>query len=202
MKVLTDLVGLRFSRWSVIAEAGRGRPANGSPVGARNLYCVCDCGVQKTINYGSLTRGGTKSCGCLRAETSAAKSFTHGKSKSPEYQAWSHAKNRCYVPTDPRYPRYGARGIGMCATWRASFEAFLSDVGGYLGAQAARFSFRSVTEDGMNPVEVNHAGCSTLRMAHSAASCLDCAVLNFRMGRQEGLGAAEITGVGGGAGVV
>jgi hypothetical protein len=38
-------------------------------------------------------------------------------------------KRRCHTPTDASFPRYGGRGIVVCARWRESFEAFLADVG-------------------------------------------------------------------------
>lgn len=41
---------------------------------------------------------------------------------------WTNMKRRCYRKEDPQYQRYGARGIGMCQRWFASFEDFLEDV--------------------------------------------------------------------------
>lgn len=36
---------------------------------------------------------------------------------------------RCHSPKNKSYPRYGARGIKVCAAWRESFMQFLADVG-------------------------------------------------------------------------
>ena len=36
---------------------------------------------------------------------------------------------RCEAPRDISYPRYGGRGISVCDRWRASFQAFLDDMG-------------------------------------------------------------------------
>lgn len=33
------------------------------------VLCICTCGSQKEVNHGSLTGGGTRSCGCLSTET-------------------------------------------------------------------------------------------------------------------------------------
>jgi hypothetical protein len=38
-------------------------------------------------------------------------------------------KARCENPKNPKYYRYGARGITVCRRWAESFEAFLSDMG-------------------------------------------------------------------------
>jgi len=36
---------------------------------------------------------------------------------------------RCRNPNATDYAAYGGRGISVCAEWRASFEAFLADMG-------------------------------------------------------------------------
>jgi hypothetical protein len=36
---------------------------------------------------------------------------------------------RCYLPSQQNYPRYGGRGITICARWRNSFTDFLADLG-------------------------------------------------------------------------
>jgi hypothetical protein len=46
-----------------------------------------------------------------------------------EYHAWRMAIARCHNPKAQAYPRYGGRGIRVCARWRNSFKAFLDDVG-------------------------------------------------------------------------
>jgi hypothetical protein len=38
-------------------------------------------------------------------------------------------RDRCYRVGTRSYPDYGGRGITVCDTWRASFEAFLTDMG-------------------------------------------------------------------------
>ncbi len=52
-----------------------------------------------------------------------------GLSRSPEYRAWQHMKSRCSNPRHHQYPRYGGRGIRVCARWLASFADFLDDMG-------------------------------------------------------------------------
>lgn len=57
--------------------------------------------------------------------------MTHGESRSnhPEYRIWVSAKQRCYDPNCKPYKHYGGRGIRMHEEWRASYSAFLADVG-------------------------------------------------------------------------
>jgi hypothetical protein len=37
-------------------------------------------------------------------------------------------KQRCTNPNNPKYPRYGARGISVCERWANSFDNFLADM--------------------------------------------------------------------------
>ncbi len=60
--------------------------------------------------------------------------FKHGESRgagalTAEYITWCSIIGRCHCPTNHKYPRYGGRGITMCARWRNSFEDFLADMG-------------------------------------------------------------------------
>jgi hypothetical protein len=54
------------------------------------------------------------------------------KHADPNYSE-RHVRNlmisRCYRKTDPRYHRYGGRGITVCDRWRESFDNFLADMG-------------------------------------------------------------------------
>lgn len=53
--------GDRFGRFTVISEAERRK-------GQRYFTCRCDCGNVKDVNYRSLIRGLSTSCGCYRTE--------------------------------------------------------------------------------------------------------------------------------------
>lgn len=55
-----DLIGQRFSRWLVIAEA----PKQGKFNHAWWL-CRCDCGTERAVCASNLKPGTSKSCGCL-----------------------------------------------------------------------------------------------------------------------------------------
>ena len=53
---------------------------------------------------------------------------THGMSRTPEYNAWSHMKNRCFNPNHKQYSYYGGRGITVCDRW-LNLDNFLADMG-------------------------------------------------------------------------
>lgn len=119
-----DLTDQRFGRLVAVKRVGTGLPAA--------WLCQCDCGATKEVGGRHLRAGKIKSCGCLSREMSLARFTTHGhgrNGKSRTYLTWLAMKRRCYTPSDSAYPRYGARGIGVCAEWRNSFEAFLADMG-------------------------------------------------------------------------
>ena len=45
------------------------------------------------------------------------------------YWCYRSMLKRCYTPTCHKYGHYGARGIKVCDRWRASFGAFVDDMG-------------------------------------------------------------------------
>lgn len=55
-------------------------------------------------------------------------------SSLPEYDVWAAMICRCKNPNSQSYPRYGGRGISVCARW-TSFAAFYEDVGPRPSAQ-------------------------------------------------------------------
>lgn len=96
-------------------------------------FCACDCGEWGWIGAGNLKSGTTKSCGCLRRETTRRLSVTHGLTPvgnhHPLYASWCQMIARCENPRNPKYRDYGDRGITVCERWRRSFPEFLADMG-------------------------------------------------------------------------
>lgn len=125
---IIDLTGSRFGRWTVISFDRKGA--------RRELYwhCKCECGVEKSVNAGSLRNDSSTSCGCLTVER-MKKNITHGHSVggkvTPEYEAWRHAKKRCFNKKDSRYSDYGGRGITMFIGWTGTngFSNFYDYIG-------------------------------------------------------------------------
>jgi hypothetical protein len=114
-------VGSRFGRWEVIGDSDRPY----TYPGGRRFVCRCDCGVIREVQRCGLTAGTSQSCGCLRIE----RITTHNDSNSPTYRSWVAMIERCCSPSAGNFAEYGGRGIRVCDRWRASFEAFVSDMG-------------------------------------------------------------------------
>ena len=57
-----DLTGMRFGRLTVQ------RRTENNKWGQAQWICLCDCGNETKVDAGSLTKGNTQSCGCLRKE--------------------------------------------------------------------------------------------------------------------------------------
>ncbi len=97
------------------------------------VECKCDCGQTVLVNMANLCTGHTKSCGCLRMETTVERSTKHGAAKRGQktraYNVWCGIIKRCTNPNTADWENYGGRGISICKEWAESFECFLQDVG-------------------------------------------------------------------------
>jgi hypothetical protein len=116
-----DMTGARIGRLTVLGCTGQTRSTS------YKWLCRCDCGTLTEVSVASLRHKEhpTQSCGCLIAERRQAAKITHGDTRSPEYKAFGHAKERC-KPTHPAHARYYDRGIRFLFT---SYEHFLECVG-------------------------------------------------------------------------
>jgi hypothetical protein len=115
--------GQRFGRLTVLKRVP---PKKGHRSG---WLCVCDCGNETTVITNHLTRGNTKSCGCLHIELNHTYHFIHGESNTSEYSSWKAMIARCTNPNHKRYEDYGGRGIKICKRWRHNYVDFLADMG-------------------------------------------------------------------------
>ena len=125
-------IGEKYNRLLVIEYCGTGKYQQSM------FKCVCDCG-NTTITRGTfLTRGITKSCGCLQREHAkrhmdylnkngkrpTQTRLTHGKSKTKIYKEWCLMKARCCQENRENYQHYGGRGISVCEEWNNDFVVF------------------------------------------------------------------------------
>lgn len=120
MAKFNDISGRRFGRLTAV------KPIRGN--GRIRWECVCDCGRVVQIVICNLNRPNTRSCGCLRKETTSKTKRTHGMTESATYRIWTHMWQRCTNPKNKRWMQYGGRGVSVCARWE-SFENFLQDMG-------------------------------------------------------------------------
>ncbi len=111
-----DITGMKFGRLTAISYAGN-----------YNWLCQCECGNQKVIATSSLTRGLTKSCGCLYAETVTKHGFDRRVGKDRFYSIWHSMKSRCTKPNIDCAANYIGRGITICQEW-LSFLNFKKDM--------------------------------------------------------------------------
>lgn len=89
----------------------------------RNFFkFMCDCGTEKTVMAHNILSGRTRSCGCRSNEWKTR--TKHGLHGTRIYQTYHDMKTRCLNPNNPRYHRYGGRGITICDEWLSSFENF------------------------------------------------------------------------------
>lgn len=118
------MIGQRFTRLTVVSEAPQKH--------GRRWFCLCDCGGEKIAHQSNLKRGLTRSCGCLRRETTVARTTTHGHSRkrnwNPTYSSWAAMVDRCRSEDRDNSPHYRDRGIKVCERWHR-FENFLADMG-------------------------------------------------------------------------
>ena len=81
-------------------------------------WCNCRCGKQKDIREMHLLSGKSTSCGHCN----------YNISHPLAHKSWDSMNQRCNNPNAPDYPRYGGRGISVCAEWNR-FINFLDDMG-------------------------------------------------------------------------
>lgn len=55
--------------------------------------------------------------------------FKNRLNDHPLYDTWIHMRLRCSNPANPKYARYGGRGIQVCPEWENDFFRFVADMG-------------------------------------------------------------------------
>ena len=122
MKKRFDHTGKRYGR--LVAIEACGKASNGTVL----WRCKCDCGNEAIIRGPELTRGGTKSCGCLYKENIKSLHLKHGDTVKGGayhklYQVWGAIIQRCTNKNSEPYERYGGRGISIFPEWK-QYEKF------------------------------------------------------------------------------
>lgn len=140
-----DIKGSKYYRLLVMRFVGH------KPIGGVNKLaweCLCECGNKIICIGDAIKSGNTKSCGCLKSETTINRCTKHGLTrrgkKAPEHNIWNHMKRRCLNPTNKAYKDYGGRGIKICEKW-LNFENFYRDMG---PRPSSKHSIERVNNDG------------------------------------------------------
>lgn len=132
MPAPVNITGERYGRLLVLNRApNRMRPSE-SRFGRTAWNTRCDCGALKVATTHELRKGRTRSCGCLKFETTSAtgeSNRTHGRTQTTEYRCWISMINRCENPDSEQYRYWVGAGVRVCERWRLSFVDFLADVG-------------------------------------------------------------------------
>ena len=138
-----DIAGQRYGRLTVLVRV-EPRTKNREAV----WRCICDCEGMADVVSGSLRRGLTQSCGCLRWERTAAALTTHGHARKgavhPLYGTWMRMRQRCRNRNHHAFAYYGGRGIAVAERWD-SFANFLADMGEKPGPE---YSIDRIDNDG------------------------------------------------------
>lgn len=100
---------------------------------------VCECGTPWKGPRRSLSSGNTKSCVNCRNRRNKTIGLKHGHKRNLTptklYRAWQLMKDRCSNSKNPKWSRYGGRGISVCERWQhgngalSGFECFAQDMG-------------------------------------------------------------------------
>lgn len=120
---IKDLTGQKFGKLTVLSYAFSDKHR------VSHYLCECECGNQKIISGQNLSKGLTKSCGCIKkSKKSNDKPQKRDRFKWASYdriyRIWYGIKYRCYYKTSTSYKKYGAKGVTMCEEWKNDFQNF------------------------------------------------------------------------------
>ncbi|WP_275289191.1 hypothetical protein [Halomonas elongata] len=117
-----DLSGFRMDSATALKRVGKNH---------RDQFmweCRCDCGELFYAVAANIKLKRINHCGCQSTKNRRQAHTHHGKTRTPEFNSWQGARDRCLCPTNKAYAYYGGRGIRICERWM-SFDNFLQDMG-------------------------------------------------------------------------
>lgn len=115
-----ELQGIRFGR----LVATEWIPGNKNKQTKGKWHCICDCGNNCYVSTTDLTSGKTRSCGCLRKETTSIRFKKYAYKDKRLYAIWLGMKSRCQDLHNSSFGNYGGRGISVCDEWKDDFIEF------------------------------------------------------------------------------
>ena len=117
-----DLTNQQFGELTVLSQAQDSVAENGRHY--KMWHCRCSCGNEKDFYECNLIGGKSKSCGCVSRQKMIERTTTHGMTNTRIYRIWENMRKRCRNHNDPRFHRYGGRGIKVCDEWNNDFLSF------------------------------------------------------------------------------
>ena len=114
LKDYGQYVGKKVNSWTIL-----------DLVHTNNRYmfkCKCDCGQEFLVKPGTVITEKSKCCKKCSTKKTLIHETTYGycRKDHPDnrlYYILYGMHQRCYFPSDPNYPDYGARGIKICDEW-------------------------------------------------------------------------------------
>ena len=107
-----NLLGKKFGRLTVVGFGGYAKPSGKRSTRAVLWTCRCECGSVYNYHAGNLRGGQSTQCAECGRKQSQINHRSHGRSHTPTYHTWMHAK---------------AAGT-LCRKWM-QFDAFYRDMG-------------------------------------------------------------------------
>lgn len=126
MSKCISLIGQKFGRLTVIGQTENYISRSGKQHTAWECICSCTNRTKCIVIGNNLTKGNTRSCGCIKKEAASRLNKSHGKSETRLYGIWCGMKKRCYNKKEPCYGRYGGKGITVCAEWLDKENGFIN----------------------------------------------------------------------------
>jgi hypothetical protein len=92
-------------------------------------FSSCPLAESKWVQAHCLTRGASRSCGCLQRELTSKRFKKAVRNEDHDlYNIWQAMRKRCSYQKDVNYKYYGAKRIKVCKRWKI-FWNFVQDVG-------------------------------------------------------------------------
>lgn len=107
-------IGQQFTHWTVLKET-EGYIIDGKKE-ARKMLCKCVCGKEKEVHLDSLTKGQSKSCGCLGREKKIKEEKIKIIPQNTEEENWKQSIN---------YPNYYISTLGKMFNYK--IQKYLSN---------------------------------------------------------------------------
>jgi hypothetical protein len=161
---LKTIIGKRYGRLIVLENIGVIK-------GRRFFKCLCDCGKTSNVSYAYLRRGNTKSCGCLKKETTIK---ALKERRLPDFEAGFNKVFASYREKNAR-----RRNLSFELT-KEEFRKLIKDVCYYCGGEPLK-SEQGYLYNGLDRVDNNKG----YRLDNVVTCCYKCNIAKASMAKDE-----------------